>query len=146
MGRWSEKWAETARLLRAELEPHLAPGEELIGAVHANRPKTFSASLFAVGVTPDRLIVLPIDKKMKAAGEPTSVTRDDITSAAIWGWGGSVRDFLSASSNYELRFETATEKYRFMTLGGTMLEDMLAGEDQLHGLDAVIEFLQSAKK
>jgi hypothetical protein len=33
-----------------------------------------------------------------------------------------------------------------MTLGGTTLEDMLAGEDQLHGLDALIELLQSARK
>jgi|SRR5262245_24832969 len=146
MSKWSEKWAETARLLRTELEPHLTPGEELVGAVHANRPKTFSASLFAIGVTPDRLILLPIDKKMKANGEPTSITRDDITGAAIWGWGGGVRDFLSGSANQELRFETNTEKYRFMTLGGNIFEDSLAGEGQLRGIDAVIEFLQSAKR
>lgn len=143
---FSDKWEETARRLRAELDPCLKPGEELIGAIHVNQQRKFSANLFAVGVTPDRLIVLPLDRKMKASGDPRSITRDDITSSAIWGWGGSIKDFLDVSADQELRFETATEKYKFMTIGGNIVENALAGQDQLRGLDAVIEFLQSAKR
>ncbi len=89
MGFFGNKWEETARRLRAELDPCLKPGEELIGAIHANQQRKFSANLFAIGVTPDRLIVLPLDRKMKASGDPQSVTRDDITSSAIWGWVGA---------------------------------------------------------
>ena len=146
MALFSSKWEETARRLEAELTPCLNPGEELIGAIFVNQQRKFSANLYTVGVTADRLIVLPIDRKMKASGDPQSVTRDDITHSSIWGWGGSIKDFLDVSGDQELRFETATEKYKFMTLGGNILENALAGEGQLRGLDAVIEFLQSAKR
>ncbi len=50
------------------------------------------------------------------------------------------------TADQELRFETATEKYKLMVIGGNIVENALTGEDQLHGLDAVIEFLQSAKR
>ena len=146
MGFFSGKWEETARRLEAELEPCLKPGEELIGAILVNQQRKFSANLYAIGVTADRLIVLPLDRKMKASGDPESVTRDDVTGSAIWGWGGSIKDFLDVSADQELRFETATEKYKFMTLGGNILENAMAGDGQLRGLDAVIEFLQSAKR
>jgi hypothetical protein len=146
MALFSSKWEETARRLEAELKPCLKPDEELIGAIFVNQQRKFSANLYTVGVTPDRLIVLPIDRKMKASGEPQSMTRDDIIHSSVWGWGGSIKDFLDVSGDQELRFETATEKYKFMTLGGNMLENAMAGEGQLRGLDAVIEFLQSAKR
>jgi hypothetical protein len=146
VGFFSDKWEETARRLEAELEPRLRPGEELIGAILVNQQRKFSANLYAIGVTADRLIVLPLDRKMKASGDPESVTRDDVTGSAIWGWGGSIKDFLDVSADQELRFETATEKYKFMTLGGNILENSMSGDGQLRGLDAVIEFLQSAKR
>jgi len=147
MGLFAANWAEMARMRKAVLEPHLQPGETLVGAVQATQSKTFSAKLYCVGVTQDRLIVLPVSRKMQPTGDPpTSITRADITTSSVWGWGGSVRDFLSASSDEQIRVSTADTKYKWMILGGNLFENMLAGEDQLHGLDALVEFLQSAKK
>lgn len=147
MGFLDDRWAETARLLVAQLQPHLAPGEELVGAVHATQSKTFSAQVFAVGITPSRLIVLPVDRRMQPKGQaPASITRDDIVASSVWGWGGSVRDWLSVSSDQQIRIETPTTKYRWMVVGGNVVENALAGDEHLRGLDALIEFVLSAKR
>lgn len=147
MGFLDANWAEMARILRTRLEPCLAPGEPLVGAVQATQPKTFSAKLFAVGITPDRLIVLPVNRKWEPTGDPVhSITRADITDSSVWGWGGSVRDFLSASSNEQIRIRTPQASYKWMVLGGNLMENALAGDEHLQGLDALVEFLLSAKR
>jgi hypothetical protein len=145
MSPFSKSWEETDRRLRAAVAPELAPGEEIVGVVHANQAKTFSAELFAVGVTADRLVVVPLDRKMAASGAAESVTRADIRSSSVWGWGGSIGDFLSPRSGNEIRFETPLRSYKLMVLGGTLFEDALSGEGQRAGLEAFIEFLQSAR-
>ena len=146
MSPFAEKWEETDRRLRAELAPYLGSGEELLGVVHANQAKTFSAELFAVGVTPDRLVILPLDRKMKAKGEaPESVTRADVRNSSVWGWGGGVKEFLSMRGSQEIRIETPNRKYKLMTLGGNMFENAIAGDGQLTGLESLVAFLDSAK-
>jgi hypothetical protein len=145
MGFLDAKWEETSRRLRAQLEPYLVPDESLIGAVHANEPRTFSAKLYAIGVTPERLIVLPVSRKMEAAGSPETITRTDITASSVWGWAGTVGEFLSASAGQQIRIETPRGKYKLMIVGGNTLENSLAGDDHLRGLDVLIEFLLSAK-
>ena len=145
MALFAKNWEEVDRRLRAVVEPELRPGEEIVGVVHANQAKTFSAELFAVAVTPDRLVIVPLDKKMNASGEAESVTRDDVRSSSVWGWGGSVSDFLSPRSGNEIRIETPRRSYKLMVLGGTMLENSLAGDGQLGGLEAFIAFLQSGE-
>lgn len=146
MALFAKNWEEVDRRLREVVGPELQPGEEIIGVVHANQPKTFSAELFAVAVTPDRLVIVPLDRKMAASGPAQSVTRDDVRSSSVWGWGGSVKDFLSPSSDQQIRFETPDRKYKLMVLGGNMFENALAGEGQLGGLEAFVAFLQSAKQ
>jgi hypothetical protein len=146
MSPFTGKWEETDRRLRAQLAPFLGSSEELLGVVHANQAKTFSAELFAVGVTPDRLLILPIDRKLNAKGDgPESVTRADVRNSSVWGWGGGAKDFLSMRSDHEIRIETPNRKYKFMTLGGNMFENSLAGDGQLAGLEALIVFLDSAR-
>jgi hypothetical protein len=145
MGFLDDKWAETDKLLRAQIEPHLAPGEQLLGAVHANEQKTFSAKLYAIGVTPDRLIVVPVNRKMHADGDARMITRGDITGSSVWGWGGGVKEFLSANGDQQIRIETPQGKLKLMVVGGNMLEDALAGEGQLSGLDVLVEFLLSTR-
>jgi hypothetical protein len=146
VGFLSSNWEEVARNLRAAVEPHLQPGEQLIGVVHANEPKTFSAKFYAIGVTPDRLVLLPLNRKMAPSGDPpVSIARGDIVNSSVWGWGGSVRDWLSATSDQQIRIQTSSAKYKLMMLGGNLLENTLAGDDQLSGLDALVAFLQSAK-
>ena len=94
---------EASRRLAAQLAPHLAPGEPLDGVVHAVHAKVFSADLYAVGVTPSRLLLLPLDRRMEATAPPVAATRDEITDASVWGWGGSLADFLSATAGEQIR-------------------------------------------
>ena len=137
---------EASRRLAEELAPHLAPGEPLDGVVHAVQARLFSADLYAVGVTPSRLLLLPLDRGMRATAAPAAATRDEVTDAAIWGWGGSVADFLSLTADRQLRFTAAGTKYRLMVLGGTLLEDALSGPTQRAGLEALVAFLLSARR
>ena len=146
MSPFAGRWEETDRRLREQLTPALLDGEPLVGVVHATQAKTFSADLFAVGVTPDRLLILPIDRKLAAKGDAAeSVSRSDVRECSVWGWGGGLKEFLSARGDQEIRIETPVRKYKLMILGGNMLENSLAGEGQLAGLEALVAFLTSTK-
>ena len=137
---------EASRRLAAQLAPHLAPGEPLDGVVHAVHAKLFSADLYAVGVTPSRLLLLPLDRRMEATAPPVAATRDEITDASVWGWGGSLADFLSATAGQQIRFTAAGAKFKLMVLGGNLLEDALAGPTQRAGLETLVAFLLSARR
>ena len=88
---------------------------------------------------------MPLDRKMAASGDPESVTKADVLASSVWGWGGGVKEFLAARGD-EIRIETPRRKYKLMVLGGTMLENALAGDGQLEGLEALVAFLQSAQQ
>jgi hypothetical protein len=47
--------------VRSHLESHLESGEELRGVAAATYQKTFSGSLYAVGVTDRRLLLQPLE-------------------------------------------------------------------------------------
>jgi hypothetical protein len=146
MSLFAANWEETSRRLAALLEPHLAPGEELLGVVHATQPRTFSADFFAVGVTAGRLLLQPIGRRLEAKGAPISIPREAVSESSVWGWGGSLADFLSATSDQQIRFTAGGQKYKLMVLGGNMLEDALSGPSQKRGLEALVEFLLSARR
>lgn len=143
---WLEKgWEELSKRLRLALEPY-REGEELVGVVHANQPGLFSTQLYALGVTPTRLILLPLDRRHAATGEPVVLRAGDIEASAVWGWGGSIGDWLSASAGREIRFTAGGRKYKLMVLGGNLLEDALSGPSQKSGLQALLEFLLAARR
>lgn len=143
---WIERgWEELSKRLQVALEPY-REGEELVGVVHANQPGLFSTQLYAIGVTPSRLILLPLDRRHAATGEPVLLRAGDIEASAIWGWGGSMGDWISGSSGQELRFTAGGRKYKLMVLGGNLLEDALSGPSQRSGLQALLEFLLDAKR
>lgn len=143
---WIERgWEELSKRLRMALEPY-REGEELVGVVHANQPGLFSTQLYAIGVTPSRLILLPLDRRHAATGEPVVLRAGDIEASAIWGWGGPIGDWISASSGQQLRFTAGARKYKLMVLGGNLLEDALSGPSQKSGLQALLEFLLAAKR
>lgn len=143
---WIERgWEELSKRLRMALEPY-REGEELVGVVHANQPGLFSTQLYAIGVTPTRLILLPLDRRHAATGEPVALRAADIEASAIWGWAGSLADLLSASAGREIRFTAGGRKYKLMVLGGNLLEDALSGPSQKSGLQAFLEFLLAAKR
>ena len=146
MGFIAQRWEEASRRLIDVVTPFLAEGEPLVGIVHATQAKTFSADMFAVGVTPDRLVIVPVGRKLERDGEPISVRREDIRSASVWGHGGSIRDLLSMTADQQLRFETADRKFKLGVLGGTLLEDALSGPTQRSGLEELITFLVSAAR
>jgi hypothetical protein len=143
---WIEKgWEELSQRLRVALEPYRG-GEDLVGVVHANQPGLFSAQLFAIGVTSTRLILLPLDRRHTATGEPVVLRASDIAASAIWGWGGSIGDWISASSGQQIRFTAGGRKFKLMVLGGNLLEDALSGPTQKCGLQALLEFLLAARR
>ena len=146
MGFFADRWEEASRRLIDAVTPHLAPGEQLVGIVHVTQPKTFSADVYAVGVTADRLIVLPVNRKLQPDGDPISVRREDITKASVWGHGGSARDLASLTADQQLRFATADRSFKLNVLGGTLLEDSLSGPTQRSGLEELIAFLLSASR
>ena len=137
---------EASRRLAEQLAPHLGPGEPLAGVVHAVQSRLFSADLYAVGVTPTRLLLLPLDRRMQAKAPPVAATRGEVTDASVWGWGGSLADFLSATAGEQIRFTAGGKKYRLMVLGGNRLEDALSGPTQRAGLEALVAFLLSARR
>jgi hypothetical protein len=143
---FADRWEETSRRLTALIEPQLAPGEALSGVLHALQPRLFSADLFAVGVTPERLILQPIDRDLNASAPATTVSRDGLTESSVWGWGGSVADFLSASAGQQLRFAAGGTKYKLVALGGNALEDALSGPTQRAGVQALVAFLLSPRR
>ena len=114
--------------------------------MHANQPALFSTQLYAIGVTPTRLLLLPLDRRHAATGKPIALRAGDIEASAIWGWGGSVGDWLSASAGQQVRFTAGGTKYKLMVLGGNLLEDALSGPSQKSGLEALLEFLLAANR
>ena len=146
MGFVAQRWEEASRRLIEVVTPFLADGEQLVGIVHATQAKTFSADIFGIGVTADRLLIVPVNRKLERDGEPISVRREDITSASVWGYGGSARDFVSMTADHQLRFEANGRKFKLGVLGGNLLEDMLSGPSQRSGLEELVSFLLSAAR
>lgn len=145
MGFLSGRWEETDRRAREVLAPHLA-GEALVGAAMANEQKTFSANLYVVGVTPTRLVLVPVDRRWQPKGTVRSLTRPEITATSVWGWGDGAKTWLAPGSDQQIRIATADWSVKLMVLGGNVAEDALAGEGHLQGLEALVAFLQSARR
>lgn len=135
--------AEMVRRVRAALEPALAPGEELLGATYATKSATFSHKQFAIGVTPHRLILLELDRRFAANGEPITVRPSDITKSSIDGWDRGVGQLLATNSVPQIRFDTTGETWKFVVLGGTSGEALM-GPEYVRGLELVCEFLAAA--
>lgn len=142
---FAANWEELSRRLAAVVAPHLAPGEQLVGVVYAHQTKLFSAELWAIGVTPGRLVMVPIDRRHEPTGAPVSIPRDQLADCSVWGWGGGVAEFLSMTADQQLRFTAAGRKFKLMALGGNLLEDALSGPAQRRGLEALVEFLLTSR-
>jgi hypothetical protein len=138
------KQREYYERLRAQLDALCPPEEPLLGAVIAANKRFLQSELFGVGVTPQRMVLQPLDKRQQPKGEPRWITKADIVNCAIWGEGGGFREWIADDSEFELRFETATEHYKFGVVGGWTMSKAM-GDDYLAGIDAVVAFLQSSR-
>ena len=146
MDRQREQYAR----LGAIMQGLLGPGEVLQGVIVANQQKTFAATIYLVGTTDRRIIMQPVDRKWQPSAAPLRFGPGDISETSVWGWdhdaasrGEKVKAFLATSGD-RIKFQAGGEKWKLMTLGGNMLENALADDSQLSGLDAFIRFLAAA--
>ncbi len=133
-------------------EPHLVnqipPGESLRGIVAASQSKTFSATLYGVGITESRLILQPFDRKVQPKGAATIVSnRAELATADLDGagngWLTAPMIVMSAAAlTLRIRAENG-EKFKLMLMKGGGA--MTGGESQRTGVLALAELLRAAR-
>jgi hypothetical protein len=143
--------ADFASMVRPAVDARIEPGENLLGIAAATQQKTFSGQLFAVAVTDRRLLLMPVDRRFQAKGDPASVTPDAVASADLDGAGGGWWTAPAAvldAAALTLRLETTGgEKFKLsMMKGGTgMLGGLGGGQAQSDGVVALAEWLARAR-
>ncbi len=147
MGIWANSQEDAHRKMQELIEEAMPDGDTLVGAVHAHQQSTFSVKFYVIGATDHHLIVHPVDKRWRATDAAPIILRpDEIDVGNLFSEGQSRLSKLGLSEKgQELRFAARGEKYKFKVLGGTLMENALASGGQIEGLDAVIEFLRSAR-
>ena len=132
----------------AKLRPHLAgmlaEGEELEGICACSQQKgLFSGGAVALGVTPGRLIVQPLDRRGNPDGAAESLRPEDIAEAKAEGAGGGWPEVGAAIMDQHavkltLR-TTAGEKLRLMMMraDGGFMGKLGGGEGQRRGVEAL---------
>ena len=136
-------WEKLDAQLRALLGGLLEPGEELVGCLTATARKTFSATPYAIGVTPGRLILVPVDRRFAAKGPVVTIRPGDIQKTSVDGFGGGLAHFLTADLG-DIRLDTADQTFKLMALGGGM-DQLITGTAQRDGKQAFLEFLHRAR-
>ena len=138
---------EFVSAVRPTLEPQLEQGETLRGVVAATYQKTFSGSLYAIGVTDRRLLLQPLDRKLQPKEPPLSLTPEAIAEfqldGAGEGWWTAPEAILDASS-LTLKVRTNDgDKLKLMMMrgGGTLM----GGESQKDGVAALGAWLATAR-
>lgn len=140
MGWLADKNEETDTRVAAVVAASIPPGETLQGAAVANRVSTFSGKMYAIGVTESHLVLVPLDRKLTPAAPAVVLRQDELEVGNIFSEGTSL--LHTGAKDLEMRFTGRGEKYRFMMLGGTMLENALAGDRQVAGVHAIADFLR----
>jgi hypothetical protein len=132
-------------LLRGRLEE----GETLQGVIAATHQKTFSGSLYAIGVTDRRLLLQPLDRHLQAKGDLRSIRPEALQGADIDGAGGgwwtapaAVLDMAALAVTFRT---TDGEKLKLVMMKGTgPLGGLGGGETQRDGVLALAGWLQQA--
>jgi hypothetical protein len=132
--------ADLAQKLEPVARSLLSPGEELTGCCVATWQRTFSGRMVAIAITQGRIIVQPVDRRFSPAGDPVSLSPENLTRVSVQhGVGGSVTipsiimDAVSITVDL-----TSTE--------GTRLKLLLTGSGgqiQHDGITALLAFLDS---
>lgn len=129
------------------LTPLLEPGEELRAVVAATHQKTFSGSMYVLGVTDRRLLVQGLDRKWNAnVPLETASTREALASAEIdgagdgwWTTAAAIADMHSLVMRITL---DSGERMKFMMTKGGM--KLLGGEAQSSGIEAIVDLIATA--
>jgi hypothetical protein len=137
-----------ANAVRPLLEARIEQGESLRGIVAATYQKTFSGSLYAIGVTERRLLLQPLDRKLQPKGALVPVTREAAADAELDGAGGgwwtapsSVLDATALTLKVK---GTDGERYKLMMMRGG--SSLFGGEGQAQGLVALAEWLAASRQ
>ncbi len=148
MGVWANSQEEAHRKMQELVEDAMPDGDTLVGAIHAHQQGAFSTKFYVVGATDHHLIVIPVDKRWRATDAPPIVLRpDEIDVENLFDEGqGTMSSLLLSKKGQEIRFSARGQKYKFMALGGTMIENAFASGGQIEGLTAVVEFLRAVPR
>jgi hypothetical protein len=143
-----ERKNDFARIHGELLSSFLEPGEALLGVAAVNWQRhLFKQTVSALGVTGNRLIIQPLDRKGKAAAEdPTFIRRDEITKGSYGGGGGmgnTPTSLIMDSASIEVKLKTAGgQKYKLLLMTGEGVFGGLAGgPSQRNGAESLISFL-----
>ena len=144
-----EKKNDFDRIHEDQLRSLLDPGEELLGVAAVNWQRSiFKQTVSAVGVTPTRLVVQPLDRKGKFDGQQATFIRKDEISKGSYGGGGGMGNtptsLIMDSSSIDVKIKTAGgEKFKFMLMTGQgMLGGLAGGPSQRNGAEALMAFLE----
>lgn len=139
--------------LRPHLEGLLEPGEELEGICACSQQKSmFSGGAVALGITPGRLLVQPLDRRGEPSGEAQSLAPADIAEAKASGAGGGwaeIGAILLDRHAVKLTLKTTGgEKLRLMMMraeGSGAMAMLGGGEGQRRGVEALAAWFSRAE-
>lgn len=143
MNRFQAKAAQADELYRNLLIPQLTQNEQLLGAFVATASSAFTNRILVIGVTPLRLMLIEVDRKMQPKAAPVSIQPHEITKSSVDGFGGGLAHFLTSDLG-DIRFETAVAKYKLAALGGG-LDQLFASDGQQQGKQLFLQFLAAAR-
>ena len=138
--------------LRPHLEGLLDRGEALEGMCACSQQKSlFTGGAVALGVTRDRLIVQPLNRRGDPSGDSLSLAPGDIVSAEAQGAGGGWPEVGPAIMDHaavKLRLRLADgEKLNLMLMrgeGALGLGKLGGGEAQRRGVEALAAWFERA--
>lgn len=140
MGRMADAQREVYERLEAAIRALAHPDEQILGMLTASDSKTFTQQMYAIGVTPGRLLMVPVSLRWQPKGDPFVLLPGDIESAKET----SLRTGADASSLYA-GFAVGT-KLTFKTTDGRkfklILDNSVGFEGE--GPDALFHWIADA--
>jgi len=132
---------------RPVLTDQLGNGEELRGLCVASQQKSmFKGGAVAIGITDQRLLIQPLDRRGEPDGPSESIAPDQVASAKAGGAGGgwwSVTTGILDHAAVRLEIKKADgDKLKVMLMRGEgkLLGNLGGGEPQRQGLEALAEW------
>lgn len=145
--------ADTSKNLELKLqtvaESVLQPGEELGGCLIGTQSGMFKGGMRAVVVTPQRLAIVPLDRKFQIKGDVVSVTPEDIADVTATGLGGgwyNTAISIAEWAGIDLVIKTVDGrriKISMMNGEGGLIGRLGGGEYQRRGVEALKLWLDS---
>jgi hypothetical protein len=132
--------------LRPAIELQLQPGETLRGICVATQQSTFKGRMVAIGVSEDRLLIQPLNRRLEPTDAATSLAPEQIAEAKASGAGGGWATVTAAvmdGTAVTLRLKTTDgEKLKLTMMHGTgALGKLGGGDSQRQGLEALAAWL-----